>query len=136
MGTMIIKTKKMSAKDVKHKFHEFVDELADDCGPDMEAMAEELKAYGDEFIDVLSGETSFREGTSYRSGGGSYRNGGNYRGGRAYHREGTGGLSTGSNYRNEGSWDEREENRKKNEERLQKLDREMQELKARMRDEY
>ena len=36
MSLMIIKTKKMSAKEVKHKFHEFVDELADDCGPELE----------------------------------------------------------------------------------------------------
>lgn len=118
---MIIKTKKMSAKDVKSKLHEFIDELADDCGPDVERMAEELKAHGDEFIDALSG------GAEYRNNGAGYRNGG-----RAWHREGNGNAG----YRNEGTWEEREELRKRNERELQQLDRQMQELKTRMRSEY
>lgn len=129
---MIIKTKKMSAKDVKKKLHEFIDELAEDCGPDMEQMAEELKEHGDEFIDALSGEGSFRNGGSYRGGyrdnnGGGYRDGsgsmgGNYRG-RAWHR-------------NEGSWEEREELRKKNEKRLEEMDRMMQEMRQQLMQNY
>lgn len=128
MGMMIIKTKKMSAKDVKKKLHEFIDELAEDCGPDMEQMAEELKLHGDDFIDALTGNT----GTEFRGEGGNA----SYKRGRAWHREGGINGSGGTGYRNEGSWEEREELRKKNERELQELDRQMQEMKARMREMY
>ena len=50
---MIIKTKKLSPREVKKKLRDFIDEISDDCGPEMEQMAEELKAHGDEFIDAL-----------------------------------------------------------------------------------
>jgi len=124
---MIIKTKKLSPREVKKKLHDFIDEISDDCGPEVEKMAEELKAHGDEFVDALSGNGSYRSG-HYRSDGGmdggDYRNGGmgsgDYRnGGRAWHR-------------NEGTWQEREELRKRNEQKLQELDRQMQELKQKM----
>ncbi len=123
---MIIKTRKLSPKEVKKKLHDFIDEISDDCGPEIEDMAEELKAHGDEFIDALSGKGSQRGG-SYRNGGGGYQRtgmngGGNYRHGsmgRAWHR-------------NEGTWEEREELRKKNELKLQELDRQMQELRQQM----
>ena len=125
---MIIKTRKLSAKEVKKKFREFVDELADDCGPEIEDAAEELKAHGDEFIDMLSGEGQHRNGGGYnREGDGGYnRNGG-------YQRSGGmngGGYSRSGRawHRNEGSWEEREKLRKENEQKLQELDRQMQEL--------
>ena len=104
---MIIKTRKLSPKEVKKKLHDFIDDISDECGPEIEEMAEELKAHGDEFIDALSGKGNQR--------------GGNYRGsmGRAWHR-------------NEGTWEEREELRKKNEKKLQELDRQMQELKQQL----
>lgn len=121
---MIIKTRKLSPKEVKKKLHDFIDEISDDCGPEIEDMAEELKAHGDEFIDALSGKGNQRVG-NYRNDGGGYQrggmNGGNYRGrmGRAWNR-------------NEGTWEEREELRKKNEQKLQELDRQMQELKQQL----
>ncbi len=78
------------------------------CGPEIEKMAEDLKAHGDEFIDALSGNGSYRNGGGYHrggmNGGGSYRNGG-----RAWHR-------------NEGTWEEREELRKQNEQKLHEMD--------------
>lgn len=126
---MIIKTRKLSPKEVKKKLHDFIDEISDDCGPEIEEMAEELKAHGDEFIDTLSGK-GYQRGGNYRNGGEGYQRGGmnssgSYRsgmsGGRAWHR-------------NEGPWQEREELRKKNEQKLQELDRQMQELKQQMQD--
>lgn len=81
MGMMIVKTKKMSTKEVKKKFHDFIDELADDCGPELEEMADSLKEHGDDFIDALS------HGGNYRDGSGNYREAssgnGNYRTGRS-----------------------------------------------------
>jgi hypothetical protein len=68
MGMMIVKTKKMSAREVKKKLHDFIDGISEDCGPEIEDMAEELKAHGDEFVDALSGERA-----DYRDGGTSYR---------------------------------------------------------------
>lgn len=123
---MIIKTKKLSPREVKKKLHDFIDSISEDCGEDVEQMAEELKAHGDEFVDVLSGSGRQRSGY-YRGGGyrdsgyqGGGMNGGSYRsGGRAWHR-------------NEGTWEEREELRKRNEQRLQELDRQRQELMQQM----
>lgn len=132
MSLMIIKTKKMSAKEVKHKFHEFVDELADDCGPELEEMAEGLKQHGDEFIDALSGnghEASYRRGRSrshYRGDGG----GSGHRSGNADYRH------DGADYRNEGDWHEREELRQQNERKMQELERELRELKMRQRGDW
>lgn len=123
---MIIKTRKLSPKEVKKKLHDFIDEISDDCGPEIEDMAEELKAHGDEFIDALSGKGNQRGG-NYRNDGGGYQrggmNGGNYRGsmGRAWHR-------------NDGTWEEREEQRKRNEQKLQELDKQLQEMKQQMQD--
>ena len=118
---MIIKTKKLSPREVKKKLHDFIDEISDDCGPEVEKMAEELKAHGDEFVDALSGNGSYRNGGGhYRSEHGGGMGGGDYRsGGRAWQR-------------NEGTWQEREELRKKNEQKLQELDRQMQELRQQM----
>lgn len=121
---MIIKTRKLSPKEVKKKLHDFIDEISDDCGPEIEDMAEELKAHGDEFIDALSGKGNQRGG-NYRNDAGGMNSSGSYRsgmsGGRAWHR-------------NEGPWQEREELRKKNEQKLQELDRQVQELKQQMQD--
>ena len=130
---MIIKTKKLSPREVKKKLRDFVDELSEGCSPEVEQMAEELKAHGDEFVDALIGNGYqrggyMRNGDSYRGeaymrNGGDYRgmNGGNYRSGRAWHR-------------NEGTWEEREELRKRNEQKLQELDRQMQEIRQQMQE--
>ena len=128
---MIIKTRKLSAREVKKKLRDFIDEISDGCSPEIEQMADELKDYGDQFVDALSGN-SREGGSAYRrdgSGmaGGGYNRDTNYsgshfrQGGRAWHR-------------NEGTWEEREELRKKNEQKLQELDRQMQELKQHMQD--
>ena len=118
---MIIKTKKMSPREVKKKLHDFIDGISEDCGPEIEQMADELKAHGDDFVDALSGNAS---GASYRRA-------------RAWHRSDVGmngSYRNGADYRNEGSWEEREALRKRNEKDLQELDRQMQDLKARMRE--
>lgn len=120
---MIIKTKKMSAREVKKKLHDFIDSISEDCGPEVEEMAEELKAHGDDFVEALNG---MMRGADYRDNGMNYRHGG-----RAWHRSDS---PNGMGYRNEGSWEEREELRKRNEQELKELDRKMQELKMRMRD--
>lgn len=129
---MIIKTKKMSAREVKKKLHDFIDGISEDCGPEIEGMAEELKAHGDEFVDALSGNyRSSGGGAEYRDGGSSYR-------GRAWHREGESHPSmrsayrNGPMYRNEGTWEEREELRKRNEVKLQEMDRQLQEMRQQM----
>ena len=123
---MIIKTKKLSPREVKKKLRDFIDEISDGCGPEIERMADELKAHGDEFIDALSGQDG---GSQYRGhyrndgnggyGEGDYRNGGYMRGGRAYHR-------------NEGTWEQREELRKRNEHKLQEMERQLQEMRQHM----
>lgn len=129
----IIKTRKLSPREVKKKFRDFVDELSEDCGPEIEEMAEDLKAHGDEFIDMLSGKEesrggNYRDGSNRNDGGmyGGYRGdgdnmsgSGNYRRGRAWHR-------------NEGTWEQREEQRKRNEQKLQEMDRQLQEMRQRL----
>ena len=69
---MIISRRKLTPREVKKKFRDFVDGIAEECGPEIEELAEELKTHGDEFIDALSGNG--------KAGGGSYRGHG-YRGG-------------------------------------------------------
>lgn len=113
---MIIKTKKLSAKEVKKKFHDFVDELADGCGPELEQEAESLKKHGDEFIEQLSGaegggQSSGQYRGGYRDGGGNYRNDGMYRNG-------------GGQYR--GYWKDDQQQKMQ---RIEQLERELQELK-------
>lgn len=131
---LIIKTRKLSAREVKKKLRDFIDEISEDCGPEVEQMAEELKAHGDEFIDSLSGEGNYRGYGSYRGNdggmnGGGYRGNGGYRGDTGYYRNG--GRAW---HRNEGTWEEREEQRKRNEQKLQELDRQMKELRQQMSD--
>ena len=121
---MIIKTKKLSPREVKKKLRDFIDEISDGCGPEIDEMAEELKAHGDEFIDALSGNGQAR--SHYRSGSYHHNGEGGYmRGGRAYHRD-------GGMYRNDGTWEEREEQRKRNEQKLQEIDRQLQEMRQQM----
>lgn len=83
---MIIKTRKLSPREVKKKLRNFIDEISEDCGPEVEEMADELKEHGDAFIDSLSGgSASYRDGRGpmYRENGGgsngsmsgSWRNG-------------------------------------------------------------
>lgn len=127
---MIIKTRKLSPKEVKKKLHDFIDEISDECGPEIEEMAEELKAHGDEFIDALSGK-GYQRGGSYRNGGGGYQRGG-MNGGGSYR---NGSMNGGRAWnRNEGTWQEREELRKRNEQKLQELDKQLQEMKQQMQD--
>ena len=128
---MIIKTRKLSAREVKKKLHDFIDDISEDCSPEVEQMAEELKAHGDQFVDALVGsgnEASYRNGgvnhfgssTSYRS--------------HAYMRNGESGgqySNGGADYRNEGDWKEREELRKQNEREIQELEHKLQYLKMR-----
>lgn len=131
MGMMIIKTKKMSPRDVKKKLHEFIDNISEDCGPDIEKMADELKQHGDAFIDELSGYGG--EGVGY----GYHREDNNMAGG--YNRDGMGYDRSGKGYmrgrawhRNEGTWEEREEQRKRNEQKLQEMDRQLQEMRQQL----
>ena len=127
---MIIKTKKLSAREVKKKFRDFIDEISDDCGPEIEQMADDLKAHGDEFVDAISGEGFERGGGYNRGGGEGYNRGGS--GGGGYNRS----HMNRAWHKNEGSWEEREELRKKNEQKLQELDRQMQELKQQLQQDY
>lgn len=139
MGMMIIKTKKMSAREVKKKLHDFIDGISEDCGPEIEDMAEELKAHGDEFVDALSGGG---EGADYRNDGfyARYRDGGNggvgtgtgdgasyRRGRRSWHRGGY-----GTSYREDENWQQQEEARKKAEQKLQEMERQLQEMRQQM----
>jgi hypothetical protein len=126
---MIIKTRKLSPKEVKKKLHDFIDEISDDCGPEIEDMAEELKAHGDEFIDALSGK-GYQRGGNYRNDGGGYQRGGMNGGGGSYR---NGGMNRAW-HRNDGTWEEREEQRKRNEQKLQELDKQLQEMKQQMQD--
>lgn len=136
-NVMIIKTRKLSAREVKKKLRDFIDEISDGCGPEIEQMADELKDYGDQFVDAMSGISreggsgSYRSGSGMDGGGSGYGRGGyrgdmDERGGSFFRRGGR------AWHRNEGTWEEREELRKRNEQKLQELDRQMQELRQHM----
>ena len=131
---LIIKTRKLSAREVKKKFHDFIDDLAEGCNPEVEQIAEQLKQHGDDFVDAMTGG-----------------NGGNgYNRGRAWHREGDGqsymrngmgggyqrGDMGGGYQRNEGDWKEREELRKKNEQKLREMEQQFQEMRQMMMQGY
>ena len=118
----------MSAKEVKKKFHDMVDEFTEDCeNPEIEQMAEELKKHGDQFVDALGGKgtatVNYRGNTSFRGNGGmggtSFRgNGGGMNGGTSF-------RNGGMHYRNEGDWQEQEQ-------KMQQLEQEMQQLRQQM----
>ena len=137
---MIIKTKKMSEKDVKKKFHDFIDELTDECGPELEQEAEDLKMHGDEFIEQLSDAEA--GGGQYRGGyrRGMYRNERGYQDGGQYRGEGyqdSGRYSVEGRYRNggmyrNGYWKDQDEQRKQSEQRIQAMERELQEMKMQL----
>ena len=123
---MIIKTKKLSAKEVKKKFHDFVDELADGCGPELEQEAESLKKHGDEFIEQLSGAEA-NGGGQFRgnNGGGQFRNDGGYMNNGGYpgggqFRGNNGGMNRG------GYWKDDQQQKMQ---RIEQMERELQELK-------
>ena len=127
----IIKTRKLTPREVKKKLRDFIDEISEDCGPEVEQMAEELKAHGDAFIDELSGNERGSQGYNRGNAGGGYMRDGNSGGyGSGYNRSGR------AWHRNEGTHEEREEQRKKNEQKLQELDRQMQELRQQMMQDY
>lgn len=115
---MIIKTKKLSPREVKKKLHEFIDNISEDCGPEIDQMADELKQHGDAFVDALSGYGEVG-GYGYNrtdmGGGGYNRNGNGYMRSRGWHK-------------NEGTMEQREELRKKNEMKLQEMERQVQEM--------
>ena len=112
---MIIKTKKLSPREVKKKLHEFIDSISEDCGPEIEEMADELKAHGDSFVDALTGN---------RATGGSYRDGSN-----GQYRDGQG---MGGQYRHGRSWHRSDDERQKSEQKLMELEKQMQELRQQM----
>lgn len=144
MGMMIIKTKKMSTREVKKKLHEFIDAISEDCGPEIEQMAEELKMHGDSFVDALSGEgVQYRDhsggyrandGQGFRNGGGyshSFRTGGGYKGEFRDDVQSQGGSS--AQMRDDIDWNEKEKQRQReNAEKLEQLEAEMRRLKMRM----
>ncbi len=143
---MIIKTKKMSPREVKKKLHDFIDGISEDCGPEIEGMAEELKAHGDEFVDALSGNYRSSGGGQYRwngSGSGNYRandgqgfrNGGGYS--HSFRNGGYGGykgeLRDDVQMRDDVDWNEKEKQRQQeNKQKLEQLEAEMRRLKMRM----
>lgn len=95
---LIISRRKLTPREVKKKFRDFVDGIAEECGPEIEELAEDLKTHGDEFIDALSG--SGKSGGSYRGHG--YRGamgGGSYRGSAVNMGNGSAGA-----YRKDGDW--------------------------------
>lgn len=149
---MIIKTRKLSPKEVKKKLRDFIDEISEDCGPEVEQMADELKGYGDQFIDALSGNG---DGAQFRNNGEGFRNGGGFshssfrgNGGGSQFRNngGQGGefrdeaqmRGNGSlQMRDEVDWDKKEKQRQEeNRQKMEQLEAEMQRLKMRMRDGY
>lgn len=150
---MIIKTKKLSPREVKKKLHEFIDNLSEDCGPEIDQMADELKQHGDAFVDALSGYGGEGGGYSFRNGGGygpmyrandgqGFRNGGGYS--HSFKGDGRNGgefrddvqmRNGGGNYsmREDTDWNEKEKQRlRENQQKLDELEAEMRRLKMRM----
>ena len=117
---MIIKTKKLSPREVKKKLHEFIDSISEDCGPEIEEMADELKAHGDSFVDALTGN---------RATGGLYRDGQYRDGSNGQYRDGQG---MGGQYRHGRSWHRSDDERQKSEQKLMELEKQMQELRQQM----
>ncbi len=127
MEGFIIRTRKMSAKEVKKKFHEMVDEFTEENeNPEVDQMAEELKKHGDQFIDSLCGKgtgASYRGNTSFRDGG--MGGGMSYRGNGG----GTSFRNGGMHYRNEGEW---QGGGQQGQQKLQQLEQELQQLRQEM----
>lgn len=126
---LIIKTRKLSSREVKKKLRDFIDEISDGCGPEVEQMADELKDYGDQFVDALSGGGNFRggmyrENSGASNGSGPLANGGYNRGGSMFRQH-----SRGWN-RDEGM--QHEEMRKQHEQKLQELEKQVQEMRQQM----
>lgn len=123
---MIIKTRKLSPKEVKKKLRDFIDEISDDCGPEIDQMADELKEHGDAFIDAISGIGLQRGGGYYRNGGGGMNGGsGNQRSG--------GGMNGGGFQRGGGqSWQRDDGSMEHGKQKLQDLERQIQELRQQM----
>lgn len=128
---LIIKTRKLSSREVKKKLRDFIDEISDGCGPEVEQMADELKDYGDQFVDALSGNGNYRNGGGmYRensgasNGSGPLANGGYNRGGSMFRQHGRGWN------RDEGM--QHEEMRKQHEQKLQELEKQVQEMRQQM----
>lgn len=149
---LIIKTRKLTTREVKKKLRDFIDDISDGCGPEIEQMAEELKQYGDQFVDALSGnyakgqggQSMFRNnGEGFRNGGGfshsSFRNGngggnGNGNGGGTNYREGQGGeFRDDVQMHGDTDWNEKEKQRQReNQQKMDELEAELKRLKMRM----
>lgn len=139
----IIKTRKLTPREVKKKLRDFIDEISEDCGPEVEKMADELKNYGDQFVDALSGSGG---GAQYRNNGEGFRNGGGYS--HSSFRGHGGGASmrgefrddvtgTGGQYRDDTDWNQKEKQRQaENREKVEQLENELKRLKMRMSEGY
>lgn len=132
---IIIRTRKLSPREVKKKLRDFIDEISDDCGPELEKMADELKAYGDQFIDAISGNGG---GAQFRNNGLGYRNGGGYSHS-SFRDNGGGGMSMRGEFRDDvqmrddTDWNKKEKQRQEeNRQKMEQLEAEMQRLKMRM----
>lgn len=139
----IIRTKKLEPREVKKKLRDFIDEISEGCGPELEQMAEELKHYGDKFVDAISG---IAPAAQYRNNGEGFRNGGGFshssfrgNGGGMQHRGefrddvSMRGDGYGPQMRDEIDWNEKERQRQReNMQKLDDLEAEMKRLKMRM----
>lgn len=132
----IIRTKKLEPREVKKKLRDFIDEISDGCGPELEQMAEELKHYGDKFVDAISG---IAPAAQYRNGGGfshsSFRGNGGGMQQRGEFRDDVNmrGDGYGPQMRDEIDWNEKERQRQReNMQKLDDLEAEMKRLKMRM----
>lgn len=136
----IIKTRKLTPREVKKKLRDFIDEISEDCGPEVEQMAEELKGYGDQFVDALSGNGG---SVNFRNNGEGFRNGGGFshssfrdNGGGGFRSSGTairGEFRDDVQMRDEEDWDKKEKQRQEeNRRKMEELESELKRLKMRM----
>lgn len=132
----IIKTRRLSPREVKKKLRDFIDEISEDCGPEIEEMAEELKSYGDQFVDALSGNAG--GGSHYRNNGQGFRNGGGYS--HSSFRNNGSGMQMRGEFRDDvqtrddgEDWNQKEKQRQEeNRQKMEQLEGELQRLKMRM----
>lgn len=140
----IIRTKKLEPREVKKKLRNFIDEISDGCSPELELMAEELKRYGDTFVDAISGiapPAQFRnDGQGFRNAGGfshsSFRgqqSGGGGMQQRGEFRDDVQMRGGGAQMRDDIDWNEKERQRQReNMQKLDDLEAEIQRVKMRM----
>lgn len=137
---LIIKTRKLSPKEVKKKFRDFIDEISEDCGPEIDQMADELKNYGDQFVDAISGYGSMGGANSqFRNNGEGFRNGGGFSHSSFRGNGGNGSMSQRGEFRDDvpgmggTDWNEKEQQRlEENRQKMEQLEAEMKRLKMRV----